>query len=212
MEELKTLQYMDLKSTYNKIAEDWHKDHQSDTWWVEGTDKFVSFLKTEDTILDAGCGGGTKSRYLISKGLRVVGVDFSEKLIEICKREVPEGKFIVLDMGNISALDEKFDGIFAQASLLHIKKKEIKDILRGLNEKLKSGGYLYIAVKEIRAGQSSEEIKSENDYGYEFKRFFSYFTMEELKNDLTGLNMEICYEDRLPVGNSVWLQIIGKKQ
>jgi hypothetical protein len=29
---------MDLKSTYNKIAEDWHKNHQQDDWWVEGID------------------------------------------------------------------------------------------------------------------------------------------------------------------------------
>ena len=36
---------MDLKSTYNKIAENWDKDHKKDTWWISGTDKFISLLK-----------------------------------------------------------------------------------------------------------------------------------------------------------------------
>ena len=82
-----------LKSTYNHIAEDWHKDHKEDTWWVEGTDKFVSFLKYNSLVLDVGCGAGVKSNYLINKGLKIVGLDFSEKMIEIAKREVPKVGF-----------------------------------------------------------------------------------------------------------------------
>jgi len=58
---------MDLKTTYNKIAKDWHKDHHADTWWVLGTDKFLSFLADDASILDVGCGAGHKSEYFIKK-------------------------------------------------------------------------------------------------------------------------------------------------
>ncbi len=60
---------MDLKSTYNRIAEDWIKDHDRDTWWYEGTDKFLSLLPKGANILDVGCAGGIKSRYLTDNGV-----------------------------------------------------------------------------------------------------------------------------------------------
>src|SRR5258706_10762297 len=109
---------MNLKDTYNKIAESWHKDHQTDDWWIEGTDKFISLLKQGDSVLDVGCGGGTKTKYLIGKGLKVLGIDFSENLIEIAKREVPQGTFLVMDINNVDMMQENFNGIFMQAVLL----------------------------------------------------------------------------------------------
>lgn len=35
---------MNLKDTYNKIANDWVKNTTS-TWWHESTDRLISFLK-----------------------------------------------------------------------------------------------------------------------------------------------------------------------
>ncbi len=78
---------MDLKDTYNKIAEDWHKDHTQDDWWVDGTLKFISLVGVGKEVLDVGCGAGTKSKFLKENGLSVTGIDFSEKMIEIAKRE-----------------------------------------------------------------------------------------------------------------------------
>ena len=170
---------MNLKATYNLLAEDWYRDHQDDAWWIEGTNKFISYFKPGSLILDAGCGAGVKSKYLISKGLRVVGIDFSENLIKIAKREVISGEFMLLDMREADKLDQEFDGIFAQASFLHIPKNEIEKVMRGLCIKLKSGGYFYIAVKEKKPKGPEEEIKKENGYGHEYERFFSYFTLEE---------------------------------
>src|SRR3989338_6066638 len=152
---------MNLRETYNRIAEEWHKDHQQEDWWVEGTDKFISLLKPGDSVLDVGCGGGTKYAYLVKKGLRVVGIDFSEKMIEIAKREVPEGTFLVLDLGDVDKLDYLFDGIFMQAALLHVPKKEVIGKLEKLTKKLKVGGYLYVGVKERKPeGLISEDTTS----------------------------------------------------
>lgn len=198
--------------TYNKIAEDWHKDHQLDTWWIESTDKFISLLKRGDKVLDVGCGGGTKSKYLIQKGLQVTGIDISEKMIEIARREIPSAEFFVMDMENMSELKEKFDGVFVQAVLLHTSKKDLKRAFRSMFDRLKPNGYLCIAIKEKRPDGKEEEIKTEEDYGYQYKRLFSYFTIDEIKNHLSDLQMEISYESITPSGNTNWLQIIAKKK
>src|SRR3989344_2417043 len=189
---------MNLKDTYNKIAELWHKDHSSDDWWVGGTDAFVSYLKTGCNVLDVGCGGGTKSKYLIGKGLNVIGIDFSENLLSIAKRECPQGRFLVMDINNIDALEEKFDGILKKAV-----------------SKLNDGGYLYIAVKEKIEGGIDEETKTDNDYGYEYERFFSYFSLDDFKKYFKKIGLEMVYENVMPPSRTTrqsnWMQVIGKK-
>lgn len=202
---------MDLKSTYNRIAEDWFKDHHGDTWWVEGTDKFVSFLKPGALVLDVGCGAGVKSRYLLGKGLKVVGVDFSEKMVEIARREVPDATFRAADIKNLSVLAESFDGILAQAVLLHIPKAEAGAVVKGLRDKLEDGGYLYIAVKQKREGWKEEEILKEYDYGYEYERFFSYFTLPEIQKYVSNAGLEMCYENVALSGHTNWIQVICRK-
>lgn len=202
---------MNLKETYNKTADDYFKDHKDDNWWKPGADKFISFLNQESKVLDVGCGTGIKAKYLIERGLNVTGIDFSDKCIEIAKREVPEGKFIVSDIKDLSNIRDLFDGLFAQASILHIPKKEVFDILRNLVAKLKTRGFFYIALKEKKEGRKEEEIVIDNDYGYEYERFFSYFTMDEIKSHLINLGMEICYEKFTTSGKAPWIQVIAKK-
>ncbi len=201
---------MDLKSTYNKIAEDWDHDHTGDQWWGAGLEKFLSFFDPGASILDVGCGSGVKSKILQQKGMNVTGIDFSEKMLEIAKRRVPEGNFQLVDLYKIADFDKKFDGIFAQAVLLHFPKKDIRGVIGSLKEKLKSGGYFYVAVKQRREGEGEEEIVKENDYGYAYERFFSYFTLPEMKQYFIGQGLEIVYEDIVPSGRRDWIQIIGR--
>jgi 2-polyprenyl-3-methyl-5-hydroxy-6-metoxy-1,4-benzoquinol methylase len=203
---------MNLKSTYDRIAEDWHRDHLKDDWWIEGTDAFASFLKPGATILDVGCGAGLKSHYLMQKGFKVTGIDFSEKMIELAKREVPAGTFYVMDMNDMNHLPGTFDAVFAQAVLLHVPKEKIRGVVRSLAEKINDGGYLYVAVKRQRENEPDESILVENDYGYAYERFFSYFTMVEMESYLKNLGLEICYENNDANGKKTWIQIIGKKK
>lgn len=202
---------MDLKETYNRIAGDWHRDHRQDDWWIEGTNKFISFLQKGDLVLDVGCGAGIKSKYLTEKGLRVVGIDFSKKMIEIAKREAPSGTFVVLDLKKADKLEYLFDGIFMQAVLLHIPKQEVAGRLKEVAERLKKGGYLYVAVKEKKPQGIEEETKIENDYGYSYERFFSYFTVDEIESYLRSVGLEIVFSAVDFFRNTSWIQVIGRK-
>ena len=203
----------DLKTTYNKIAGEWNKDHGNDTWWVEGVDQFVSLLKPGAAVLDLGCGAGVKSKYLSEKGLQVNGIDFAEKMIELARKNVPQAEFSVLDIHDLDNLGKTFDGILAQAVLLHIPKKEIQTIFEIIKRALRPNGYLYVAVKHVNPGEPEEEVRTEHDYGYEYSRFFSYFTVDELKKYFNMAGMTVCYErlnDPEP-GKRAWIQVIGQK-
>lgn len=165
---------MDLKSTYNLIAEDWDRDHLQDDWWIAGTNTFMSFLRPGVHILDAGCAGGIKAEALIG-------------------------------------IKEVFDAVFLQAVLLHFPKKDAPTIIRSLAAKIKPGGYFYIAVKEIRPGGKEEEVVHEEDYGYDYARFFSYYSVDEIEKYLADANFEVVYASVLPAGKTNWIQVIGRK-
>lgn len=201
---------MDLKSTYDQIAQDWDKDHTQDDWWKDGLEKFVSFLRPGACVLDVGCGSGVKSKILTAEGMHVTGIDFSEKMLEIARRRVPNADFQLVDLYDLSRVDKKFDGIFAQAVLLHVPKKDIRGVIHSLKEKLLPGGYFYAAVKEIRPQEKEEEMVKENDYGYEYERFFSYFTAGEMRKYFLDEGLEIVYETITHSGRRNWIQIIGR--
>lgn len=203
---------MDLKETYNAIAEGWHKDHQTDDWWKAGTDDFIALLPSRSKVLDVGCGSGVKSGYFLARGFKVTGIDFADKLIAIAKRENPLGEFRVMDMRSADTLSTSYSAVFAQASLLHIPKNEFREVLVTLKGLLSKCGLLYVAVKGIKDGRPEEEVKEEDDCGYRYQRFFSYYSMPELHEHFLAVGLAIVYEQSSQSGKTEWLQIIGKKK
>lgn len=202
----------DLRDTYDRIAGDWARDHAGDTWWRECTARFASMLPNGARVLDAGCGPGQKARFFEDRGAHVLGIDFSEKLLEIARQASPASEFRLLDLRHISTLIEQFDGVFAQASLLHIPKADAFPVIEGLVARLVTGGLLYIAVKALRPGSREEEIVTEHDYGYDYERFFSYFTMDELRSYVERLGLTVTHAEVTQASTGgTWLQIIALK-
>lgn len=200
---------MDLKKTYNLIAKDWVEDHKKDVWWWEGADELVTRLPQKGSVLDVGCAGGMKTNYLKEKGCQVEGIDFSPEMIRIAKENYPELTFSVMDVFDLDDYDKKFDGIFAQAVLLHVPKSRIIEALEKLRARLNVGGYLYIAVKDVREGRPEETIIKEKDYGYEYERFFSYYTLEEMTECFEKVGMKVVWDGRKLSGNPGWVQLIA---
>lgn len=77
-------------------------------------DQFEAYLKSEDKILDLGCGSGRDSRYFLSRGYDIVPVDGS---MELC---LLAGNYNGMDVRNITyeELDynNEFDALWACAS------------------------------------------------------------------------------------------------
>lgn len=201
----------ELKKTYDRIAEDWNQDHLNDTWWKAHIDDLITQLPLGGTVLDVGCGAGHKSLYFSERGFKVKGIDFSEKMIEIAKRQVLSADFEVRDMYDLDAISETFDCVFVCASLLHIPKKDVPGILRACRQRLAENGILFIAVKEQWEGQSDERVETEDDYGYQYRRFFSYFTLPQLERLLSDADMKVVQSDITTAGNTRWIRVFAKK-
>jgi SAM-dependent methyltransferase len=94
------------------------------------------------TILDFGCGPGRDLETFTRLGHRAVGLDGSERFVEMARRasgcEVWQQDFLKLDLPAAY-----FDGVFANASLFHVPDRELPRVLRELSAALKPDGVLF---------------------------------------------------------------------
>ncbi len=139
-------------------------------------------------VLDLGCGPGHYTRYFSELGFEAVGVDYSQKMIEAAKKHKGIGNplpwFVVGDMERLQSRfpANSFDGVWANASLLHISLAELGVVtLEGIKHVLRDGGKLFIRTK---AGETGEQTITEELYGKEITRRFTFWTQEDLERAL----------------------------
>lgn len=133
-------------------------------------------------------------------------------MVQIASREVPEAVFSQLDVYEIGTLDGVFEGIYAKAILLHIPKQDIVSVLGKIRSKLAPDGVFYLAVKEKRAGSEDERIETEDDYGYTYSRFFSYFTEAEMQRYLEEAGYRVEESGVKSSGNTNWIEIFSRHE
>jgi len=95
------------------------------------------------TVLDLGCGIGELMPLLSEKFKDVVGIDFSEEMIQKAKeksKKLKNVKLRCLDMKKLEDLGKKFDVIISVNSILSPKIKDVNLILQKILESLKPGG------------------------------------------------------------------------
>lgn len=93
-------------------------------------------------ILDLGCGPGRDLMAFKSLGHDPVGLDGSPSFVAMAREhsgcEVWQQDFLALDLPA-----GHFDGIFANASLFHVPRKDLARVLRELHAALKPRGVLF---------------------------------------------------------------------
>ena len=166
-------------------------------------DTFLELLPEHATILDFGCGSGRDTKYFLEQGCMVDAMDGS---LELCKAASEYTDINVKHM-LFQELNEKekYDGIWACASILHVKKEELPEIIRKMSLAAKANGIIYLSFK----------------YGdFEGERNGRYFTdmteesMAELLVDFPEFTVEkqwITGDVRVGRGDERWLNMILRK-
>lgn len=150
-------------------------------------DSFVKLLKPSSNILDAGCGPGTDSIYLHSLGHNVIGVDLSEKMLDIAKKQTKDIQFIKQDISKIDFPDDSFDAIIASYSLCYLPKKDIPASLDNFRKMLKPDGLLYLGLQE----GNSEEISMPEPFNPEMTLEINIMSVDEITELLKNSGFSI---------------------
>ena len=93
----------------------------------------------DKTLLDLGCGFGEHCKGFVESGAKkVIGIDISEKMLEIAKQENADSKitYINMPMENIFELTEKFDIVISSLAFHYVEDFAgvVKNIYNLLNE------------------------------------------------------------------------------
>ena len=164
-------------------------------------DRFLSHLPAKASILDAGCGSGRDLKFFLSRGHCAFGIDASTALVQMAA-QYSGAPCEVARIESIS-YEERFDGIWACASLLHLPRDAFRPALRCLNRALKRGGTLFMAVQE---GQG-EAILPDG-------RLYVYYSEDDIRRslDVAGLAVNELWMSRNSaeaMHQPVWINVIA---
>ena len=187
---------------YNQNADDFIQGTIS-VDFAATQDKFIKRLASGASILDFGCGSGRDTKFFLDRGFTVEAIDGSE---ELCKR-ASEYTGITVKQMLFQELEakEKYDGIWACSSILHLPKDELKGVLAKMADALVSDGVIYTSFKY-------SEFEGERN-----GRYFTDFTLEtfaEYISDIDSLKIEeywITGDVRPDRGEEKWLNLILRK-
>ncbi|MEA3463726.1 MAG: class I SAM-dependent methyltransferase [Patescibacteria group bacterium] len=208
-----------VKRNYKEIAENFSETRKKYLW--PELIKLTQNVKNGDKVLDVGCGNGRLLQAFLNKRISYVGMDSSEKLIDLAqqknwKLEVGSWKFI---KGDILELDEinktGFDHVFCIAALHQIPGKDLQiQALKQLKNKVKPDGKIIITVWNLWSQKKFRKLiwkfvllkligKNKIDYGdilFDWKdsqgervsqRYYHAFTKSELKKIVKKARLKI---------------------
>lgn len=106
-------------------------------------EEIASVLPKGATVLDVGCGAGLPvAELLVEAGFDVTGVDFSENMLRMARRNVPKANLIKGDMTRLGFKDNSFDGLTASYSIIHVPREKHYSLFQSFHRILKPHGVM----------------------------------------------------------------------
>jgi ubiquinone/menaquinone biosynthesis C-methylase UbiE len=141
------------REDYNRIAEDFSRTR---SYLPEDIKLLGKYAQEGDRVLDLGCGNGRLIELFKDlRNIEYIGVDSSEKLVEIAKKNqgsrIKNQEFLTADALSLPFENNHFDKIYSIAVLHHVPSEELR--LRFLDKAkrvLKPGGLLILTVWNLR--------------------------------------------------------------
>jgi SAM-dependent methyltransferase len=154
------------------------------------------------TILDFGCGPGRDLAYFRSLGHEVVGLDGAANFVELARRTGCE--VLHQDFLQLSLPVERFDGVFANASLFHVPTVELARVLHVLHRALRPRGVLF-----------SSNPRGPDTEGFSGERYGAFHSLETWRGHLTAAGFEELSHYYRPAGRpraeQPWLATVWRR-
>lgn len=111
---------------------------------------FLTRLPPAAAILELGCGAGGDTAEMLTRGFNVRATDGSPEMAEVASRHLgrPVETLLFHELDEV----EMYNGIWANACLLHVPREELASVLSLIWRALKPGGVFFASYKEGEGG------------------------------------------------------------
>ncbi|MCK5131407.1 MAG: class I SAM-dependent methyltransferase [Candidatus Sabulitectum sp.] len=163
---------------WNRVADDWDTQvgDQGDSNRILNSDpvlwKFAGDVSGLN-VLDAGCGTGYLSRKLLSRGATVIGVDFSEKMIDVARSKGSDIDFRVDSCCSLATIDDgSLDMVISNYVLMDIP--DLDGTMSAFNRVLREGGVAIVIFSHPcfpQGGATHSNDRTISQYNWSFPYF-----------------------------------------
>lgn len=144
-------------------------------------------------ILDIGVGTGLLTKELYNKGAEIYGIDFSPKMLELARRNMPKGQFICHDFskGMPNEFEQmKFNYIISSYAIHHLEDDEKMDFVEQLKGRLNDDGKIIIGDIAFRTRDELNHCR-ENTQGWDEDEI--YIVADEITEKLRNRKLTPTY-------------------
>ena len=192
-----------VEQGYDKIAEeysDWRRTFKN----RKQLEELAVLLPENARVLDVGCGVGIPvARFLVERRCKVLGIDFSEKMLEMARINVPEAQFIKKDMTYLDFTEYFFDGLTAFYSIIHVLRTKHEKLFQDFHRILKTGAPMLISL-----GRTEWE-GTEDFHGAEM--FWSHYAPEKSLRLIEAAGFDIVSDKLVEDGGEKHYWVIARK-
>jgi len=135
------------------------------------------FIKLGEHAIDLGSGTGRMTKLISELGMKVVGIDLDEGMVNVAKQSYPKLDFKVRDMIDILKENHQYELMTCFGNtLVHLNKSQLKDFFKEVQQKLSPRGYFIVQVlnyaKIIK--EKPIELKELRNGDIIFNRYYEY--------------------------------------
>jgi SAM-dependent methyltransferase len=107
---------------------------------------FLAQLPPGASILELGCGAGGDTAEMLARGFEVRATDGSPEMADVASKHL--GRTIETLLFHELDEVEAYEGVWANACLLHVPRTELAEVLARIGRALKPAGYFFASYKE----------------------------------------------------------------
>lgn len=180
---------MNIKWDADKYTEDFSFVHQYGNSVMELID-----ANKGSSVLDLGCGNGALTKALQEKGYVVKGLDASNELLSVARKNYPAIEFVQGDAAAFT-LSEPIDVVFSNAVFHWINRERQQGMLKCVHNALKRNGQF---VFEFGGYGNNQRIHSAlatifSEYGHCYEMPFYFPTISEYTSLLENTGFRVKY-------------------
>lgn len=193
-------------SVFNKYAVSYEERFMDVSMYSKSLDYLINNLApTQLKVMDVACGPANISKYLLDRNsaLEIAGIDLSENMISLAKKNIPTGNFQLKDARDILSLDLKFDLIISGFCFPYLTKEEVIQFISDASKCLNAGGYLYLSTMEKPYSTSGIQKGSKGDEIMMHFHEEEYLRTAMLKNGFSNI-----FIDRVVTTNTIGEEVV----